>query len=166
MSSFYSINTGKNNGEEAGGGEAGGGERKCPNPPLAPLNHKVMSKAEKRRAAKNIQPPTREERETARENLQELRKKMRHLKSHGWRGKVRRGEINDEKRMRDDGFTSVTQDGGFEDAQEEKVLREKMGQSNSKTTTKGAASAIPTKSVAVASTRNKKHRAEEDGDVW
>ena len=157
-------------------GEVGGEQqqRKCPNPPLPPLDHKVMSKAERRRAAKNIQPPTREEREQARENIHELRIKMRNLKSHGWRGKVRRGEKQVEKRGRNDGFVSVGEDGAdFEDAQEEKILREKMGSTSKRTTTtatksSSAASAIPQeKAPVVSSTRNKKYRAEEDdGDVW
>ncbi len=142
-------------------------QRKCPNEPVPELDHKVMSKAERRRAAKNEPAPTKEQREKARENLQELRRKMRHLKSHGWRGKVNRNDRNVVKRERagegEGKSYLVTEDGAAYDDEESHVLESRMGVSRVR---KGAGGEDSTAAAATGSKRNatgmKKHKVDED----
>ena len=143
-------------------------QRKCPNDPLPPLDHKVMSKAERRRAAKNETPATREEREQARENLQELRRTMRKMKQLGWRGKVRRQDRELQKRGRageEEHEYTLNEDAADFDAEEERVLQDKMGMAR---TRKGAGGASSTTAGGDNTNRRnvsglKKHRTE---DSW
>ena len=147
--------------------EQGQQQRKCPNDPLPPLDHKVMSKAERRREAKNEAPPTREEREQAREELQNLRRHMRKMKKLGWRGKIRRQDREMQKRGRageEEHEYTLDEDAADFDAEEERVLQDKMGMAR---TRKGAGGNNNNSSSDNNNRRNvsglKKHRTE---DSW
>ena len=96
------------------------------NPPLAPLDHAVMSRATRRRAGKpdSEVSVTRDDRERARARLQESRRVQRQQKSRGYRGKVRK-EMLGVKRSREQRM--VTEDAAdYSDEEERRVVMERM----------------------------------------
>ena len=150
-------------------------QRKCPNEPIPELDHKVMSKADRRRAAKNVQPPTKEEREEAREKLQTLRRDQRRMKKLGWRGRVREQHKQMEKRQRleETELGMRVQDdaanfGAEEDEESKVVARRAIGVSRpppQKLQQQQQSQAEQQRSSRVAQGL-KKHRPEEDEDIW
>ena len=154
-------------------GAASAADRQPKNPVMAPRDHAIMSHAERRRAKQPHQPATREERETAREKLQELRRNMRRMKKLGWRGKAR--ELGKRQRQEEDASRRPGEDAAapaeFSDDEEARTVAQRMGVptkrkagasagSGAKT---AAASGVATASgVAEQATSMKRRRVDDD----